>query len=58
MEPITVTTAEAARSIGIGKTKLFALIGEGRLKTIRLGGKVLVTVESIRQLVEDAKQAA
>lgn len=58
MEPITVTTAEAARSIGIGKTKLFALIGEGRLKTIKLGGKVLVTVESIRQLVEDAKQAA
>lgn len=58
MEPITVTTAEAARSIGIGKTKLFALIGEGRLETIRLGGKVLVTVESIRQLVEDAKQAA
>lgn len=55
MEPITVTTADAARLIGIGKTKLFQLIGAGELETVRLGGQRLVKVSSIRRLVGEAE---
>lgn len=39
---LTLTTAEAARSLGIGKTKLFELIGNGAIPAVRLGGRTLV----------------
>lgn len=41
-QPLALTTAEAARSLGIGKTKLFQLIGSGELLAIRLGGRTLI----------------
>jgi excisionase family DNA binding protein len=40
--PVALTTAEAARSLGIGKTKLFELITSGALPAVRLGGRTLV----------------
>jgi excisionase family DNA binding protein len=40
--PIALGTADAARTLGIGKTKLFALIASGDLPAIRLGGKTLI----------------
>jgi excisionase family DNA binding protein len=40
--PVAFTTTEAARSLGIGKTKLFQLIGRGELPAIRLGGRTLI----------------
>ncbi|MEA1072187.1 helix-turn-helix domain-containing protein [Sphingomonas sp. LY160] len=51
MEPITVSTAEAQRLIGIGKTKLFELIADGRLTTVEIGRKRLVRISSIRRLL-------
>lgn len=45
--PIALTTAEAARSLGIGKTKLFQLIANGTLPAIRLGGRTLVRREDL-----------
>lgn len=48
---IALTTAEAARSLGIGKTKLFELIAKGDLPAIRLGGRTLVKREDIEALV-------
>lgn len=42
LTPIALTTSDAARSLGIGKTKLFALIAKGDLPAIRLGGKTLI----------------
>lgn len=54
MDPISVTTAEACRMIGIGKTTLWRLIGSGELETARIGGRVLIPVSSIRSLIENA----
>jgi excisionase family DNA binding protein len=45
--PLALTTAEAARSLGIGKTKLFELIGSGALPAIRLGGRTLIRREDL-----------
>jgi len=50
MEPITVTVAAARQALGIGTTKLYELIGQGKLDTITIGRRRLVKVASIRRL--------
>lgn len=54
MEILTCTTNDAARSLGIGRTKLYELIGTGRLKTVKIGRRTLVKTDSIRMLVDEA----
>lgn len=51
MSPITVTIAGAREALGLGTTKLYELIKEGRLKTVKIGRRTLVTVASIKRLV-------
>jgi excisionase family DNA binding protein len=46
-QPLALTTADAARSLGIGKTKLFQLISSGALPAIRLGGRTLIRLEDL-----------
>ena len=60
MEPVTVTVEGARKALGIGSTKLYELIGNGQLKTIKIGRRTLVKVDSIKDLVEGApeKEAA
>jgi hypothetical protein len=57
MEPITVTVEAARRSLGIGLTKTWELIGNGQLETVKIGRRTLVTTASIRALVADSLQA-
>jgi len=52
MEPLCVSVAEAARVLGIGLTKTWALIGEDKLRSKKLGRRTVVTTKSIRELVE------
>lgn len=54
MEVLTCTAIDAARSLGIGKTKLYELIGQGKLKTIKIGRRTLIKTDSIRTLVDEA----
>ena len=54
MEPITVTVAGAKKALGLGHTKIYELIGENRLKTVKVGRRTLVTTDSIRALVDQA----
>ena len=49
--PITVSVKEACRLIGVGNTTLWAMIKDGRLKTIRIGRRRLVVYASIRALL-------
>lgn len=53
MEILTVSVAEACRLIGIGRTKVYELIKERRLETVKLGRRTLVKVRSIRTLLAD-----
>jgi excisionase family DNA binding protein len=57
MDPITITVAEARKVLSIGNTKLYELIDEGRLRTVKLGRRTLVLTESIRCLVEALETA-
>ncbi|OQW44369.1 MAG: excisionase [Proteobacteria bacterium SG_bin6] len=54
MEPITVTIKDAQKATGLGATKLYELIGQGRLKAVKVGRRTLVTTQSIRELVGQA----
>lgn len=54
MEPITVTVDGARKALGLGHTKIYELIGEGKLKTVKIGRRTLVRTDSIRALVEAA----
>ncbi len=54
MEPVLCSIADAARSLGIGKTKTYSLIDQGQLETVSIGTRRLVKVASITRLVEAA----
>lgn len=51
---ITATVREACEMTGLGKTKLYELMGNGSLQTTTIGRRRLVKVDSLRQLVEAA----
>jgi excisionase family DNA binding protein len=52
MEPVLCSIADAARLLGIGKTKAYELIDCGVLATITIGARRLVKMESIKRLAD------
>jgi excisionase family DNA binding protein len=54
MDPITTTIEGAKAATGLGKTKLYELIAEGRLQAVKIGRRTLVKTDSIRALVNEA----
>jgi hypothetical protein len=54
---LAYTVPEALAAIGIGRTNLYKLAGEGKLDLRKVGGRTLVTAESLRRLVEEAEAA-
>jgi excisionase family DNA binding protein len=51
VEPICVRVNDAARMIGVGRTKLYELISSGELETVKIGKATRVTTASLRVLV-------
>jgi excisionase family DNA binding protein len=51
-ERLTCTVAEACEATGLGRTKLYELIGDGRIDTATIGRRRLVKVRSLRRLLE------
>lgn len=45
---LVIRAEEAARMLGIGRTKVYALIATGEIPTIRLGRSVRIPVEGLR----------
>jgi len=52
IEPIAMRVPEACRYLGIGRSTLYVLIGEGEIEFIKLGSSTLVLTESLRGLIE------
>lgn len=50
------TISEAAAAIGISRSNLYKMIGEGKLDRRKLGGRVVVTAASLQRLVEEAER--
>jgi excisionase family DNA binding protein len=51
-KPLTVSVRRAGQLLDIGKTKIFELINDGRLKTMKLDRKRLIFYSSIEALIE------
>ncbi|MDX3908202.1 MAG: helix-turn-helix domain-containing protein [Sphingobium sp.] len=50
-DPICVRVNDAARMIGIGRTKLYELIAAGEVETIKFGNATRITTASLHDLV-------
>ena len=53
IEPLTLTIAGTRKALGLGTTKIYELIAAGELRTVKIGRRTLVKVDSIRSLVSD-----
>lgn len=52
LEPITVRIPVAVHLTGIGRSKIYELIAAGSLDTVKVGASTLITVASLRRLVQ------
>jgi excisionase family DNA binding protein len=50
MEPVLCSIPDAAAALGLGRSKIYELIAEGKLATITIGRRRLVRLDSIRAL--------
>lgn len=51
LTPITATVAQFKALSGLGKTKIFELIKDGSIRSVRLEGSRLIIVDSYRELL-------
>ncbi|WP_264592628.1 helix-turn-helix domain-containing protein [Sphingobium sp. B1D7B] len=49
---LTVRVPDALAMLGIGRTKLYALIGKREIETIKIGKATLILVSSLEAFVE------
>jgi excisionase family DNA binding protein len=57
MEPIALTIPDAAKASGLGRTKVYELINAGLLRSKRVGGRRVVLVSSIKELLGEGADA-
>ena len=56
--PLCARVNVAARMIGIGRTKLYELIGNGGVETIKVGKATLVTTASLNAMIARRRDQA
>ncbi len=56
-EPLAYRVDDASRMLGLGTTKLYALIGTGVLDARKAGSRTLITGESLRAYVTGLPKA-
>ncbi len=50
MDTILIGIPDAAKALGLGRSKIYELISEGRLESVTIGRRRLVRVDSVRSL--------
>jgi len=51
-EPYLCSVSDAARMLGVGRTKLYDMIAKGEILSMQIGTRRLVKVASIQALIE------
>ena len=52
IERIGVSVQEAAKMLGISKPHFLPLVKEGKIRTVQIGRRILVSVQSLREFVD------
>jgi excisionase family DNA binding protein len=55
IERIGVSIQEAAKMLGISRPHFYPLVKEGKVRTIKIGRRTLVSVQSLRDFVDGTK---
>lgn len=50
-----MTVKETLEHLKIGRTKFYALIHEGKIRTVKIGKRTLLDPEDLKQFVENQK---
>ena len=58
IEPIGVRIREACRLTGIGRSKLYELIGAGEIRIIKVGSITLIPLAGLRQFLDHSSSLA
>ncbi len=56
IEPFSVRVPIAVQLTGIGRSKLYELIAAGEVETVKVGASTLVTIASLRRLIENRRR--
>ena len=51
MDQLAYSINDTAKALSLGRTAIYALIGDGRLEAFKLGRRTLVKADSIRRLI-------
>lgn len=56
-KPLFVKPVEAAALLGMGKSKMYAMLASGEIASVRISGMLRVPVAALEKLVQDAMGA-
>lgn len=56
IEPLTVRIPIAVQITGIGRSKLYELIAAGEVDVVKIGASTLITMASLRRLIEKSQR--
>jgi hypothetical protein len=56
LEPLTVRIPVAVQLTGIGRSKLYELIAAGEVDVVKIGASTLITVASLRRLIQKSRR--
>jgi excisionase family DNA binding protein len=58
LTPLAVSIREACRLSGLGRTKIYELIADGRLTTVKIDRRTLIPFEDLTKLLSSERTAA
>lgn len=50
--PLAYSINEASRATSLGRTRLYQLIADGKLKSIKIGARTLIPASALHKLLE------
>lgn len=56
LEPLVVRIPDACRLLGVGRSKLYELIADGKIEAVKIGANRLILLASVKAFVEACRQ--
>jgi excisionase family DNA binding protein len=57
IEPVTITILDALRLSGLGRTKLYELLTNGEIQSVRVGTRRLIVFASLKACLTGRREA-